>query len=140
MKDKNGIGIECQNCGAFEYCKGSSAYEQCQNKAFFPSYEAYEARIAELQDELMVVTESERVEAQEADRLREELQKLKEENLIREVNSEVEIPKKELRLTDEELDLIRKAFQEQIWEDKDGWSSEKKIIAKCTELLKERNK
>ena len=48
--------------------------------------------------------------------------------------------KKELCFTDEELDLIRKNFQEQIWEDKDGWSAEKKIIAKCTELLKERNK
>ena len=52
MKDENGICIECQNCGAFEYCKDSSAYEQCQNKAFFPSKEAYESRIKELQDEL----------------------------------------------------------------------------------------
>ena len=51
MKDKNGIKIECQNCGAFEYCKDSSAYEQCQNKAFFPSSQAYETRIAELQAE-----------------------------------------------------------------------------------------
>ncbi len=52
MKDKNGINIDCQNCEAFEYCKDSSAYEQCQNKAFSPSKEAYEARIKELQDEL----------------------------------------------------------------------------------------
>ena len=106
MKDENGIKIECQNCGAFEYCKDSSAYEQCQNKAFFPSYKAYEARIAELQKELYVVSESEKVEAPEADRLREELRKLKEENLIRAVNSKVE-----LCLKDEELDLIRKNLQ-----------------------------
>ena len=46
--------------------------------------------------------------------------------------------KKELRFTDKELDLIRNAFQDQIREDKDGWSAEKKIIAKCDELLKER--
>lgn len=52
--------------------------------------------------------------------------------------SEVEIPKKELCFTDEELDLIRKYLQGQIWEYKDGWSAVKKIISKCNELLKER--
>lgn len=52
--------------------------------------------------------------------------------------SEVEILKRELRFTDKELNLIRNAFQEQIWEYKDGWSAVKKIIAKCDELLKER--
>ena len=52
MKDKNGIEIDCQNCEAFEYCKDSSAYEQCQNKAFSPSKEAYEARIADLEKKL----------------------------------------------------------------------------------------
>ena len=108
MKDKNGINIDCQNCEAFEYCKDSSAYEQCQNKAFSPSKEAYEVRIKELQDELYadkynyesweeikeehqkleatilklqkelnIVQESERAEAQEADRLREEVKVLK---------------------------------------------------------------
>lgn len=107
MKDKNGIKICCQNCEAFEYCKDSSAYEQCQNKAFSPSKEAYEARIKELQDELYadkynyesweeikeehqkleativklqkelnIVQESERAEAQEADRLRAEVEEL----------------------------------------------------------------
>jgi hypothetical protein len=114
MKDKNGINIECQNCEAFEYCKDSSAYEQCQNRAFSPSKEAYEARIqelqelvstlkqkltkkeqerrhetsllhkriAELQKELYVVQESERAEAQEADRLREEVKELKAHNEV----------------------------------------------------------
>lgn len=44
----------------------------------------------------------------------------------------------ELGFTDKELNLIRNAFQEQIQEDKCGWSAEKKIVAKCNELLKER--
>ena len=100
MKDKNGIEIDCQNCEAFEYCKDSSAYEQCQNKAFSPSKEAYEARIAELQAENALLKES--------------------------------------RFANNELNLIRNTFQEQIWEDKCGWSAEKRIIAKCNELLKER--
>ena len=82
MKDENGICIECQNCGAFEYCKDSSAYEQCQNKAFFPSKEAYEARIAELQKELNIVQKSERVLAQEADRLRAEVKELEAHNEV----------------------------------------------------------
>lgn len=42
------------------------------------------------------------------------------------------------QFTRDELDLIRNAFQDQIRDDKDGWSAEKKIIAKCNELLKER--
>lgn len=46
--------------------------------------------------------------------------------------------KKELRFTDEELNLIRNAFRAQIRDDKDGWSAEKKIVAKCDELLKQR--
>ena len=58
MKDENGIEIDCQNCEAFEYCKDSSAYEQCQNKAFSPSKEAYEARISELQTENALLKES----------------------------------------------------------------------------------
>ncbi len=50
MKDKNGIEVKCK-----------------------PTEEAYEARIAELQNELTVIQESERAEAQEADRLRGEV-------------------------------------------------------------------
>lgn len=42
------------------------------------------------------------------------------------------------QFTRDELDLIRNAFQDQIRDDKDGWRAEKKIIAKCDELLKER--
>lgn len=114
MKDKNGIEIECKNCEAFEYCKDSSAYEQCQNRAFSPGKEAYEARIAELQElvstlkqkltkkeqerrhessllnkriaalqkELNIVQESERAEAQEADKLRAEVKELKAHNEV----------------------------------------------------------
>lgn len=169
MKDENGIEIKCENCdvNAQRDCnlgnaeRGRAGSNGCR-WYFYPSYRAYEARIAELQTELNVIQESECVEAQEADRLREEVKELKRENallkdgkshimdvkmspeLIKQtigaVNSEVEILKKELCFTDEELDLIRKYLQEQIWEYKEGWSSVKKIIAKCTELLKERNK
>lgn len=47
-----------------------------RTERFLPSVEAYEARIAELQNELNIVQESERAEAQEADRLREEVKEL----------------------------------------------------------------
>lgn len=109
MKDKNGIEIDCENCASVDYCKDSFSCEQCpcQNGAFLPSVEAYEARIKELQDELYadkynyesweeikeehqkleativklqkelnIVQESERAEAQEADRLRAEVKEL----------------------------------------------------------------
>lgn len=50
------------------FCKG---YDK-----FLPTDESYEARIADLQNELYVVQESARVEAQEADRLRTEVKEL----------------------------------------------------------------
>ena len=59
-------------------------------------------------------------------------------SIIRTINSEIENLKEELGFTDEELNLIRNSFQDQIRDDKDGWGEEKKIIAKCNELLKER--
>ena len=56
--------------------------------------------------------------------------------------------KEELGFTDEELNLIsefyfkHKYYDEALklflYADKDGWSAEKRIIAKCNELLKER--
>lgn len=78
MKDKNGIEIDCENCASVDYCKDSFSCEQCpcQNGAFLPSVEAYEARIVGLQKELNIVQESERAEAQEADRLRGEIKEL----------------------------------------------------------------
>lgn len=77
MKDENGIDVECQNCASANFCKDSFICEcPCQNGAFLPSVAAYEARIAELQKELNVVQESERAEAQEADRLREKVKGL----------------------------------------------------------------
>lgn len=131
MKDKNGIKIECQNCGAFEYCKDSSAYEQCQNKAFFPSKEAYEARIQDLQAEnaLLKDGESHIMDVKMSPKFV--------KSIIRAINSEVEILKRELRFTDEELNLIRNTFQELIWEDDEcDWSAEKKIVDKCYDILK----
>ena len=84
MKDKNGIDVECQNCASVNFCKDSFVCEQCpcQNGAFLPSMAAYEARIVELQKELNIVQESERAEAQEADRLRAEVKELKSHNEV----------------------------------------------------------
>lgn len=87
MKDKNGIEIKCENCDDFTPVgtngRGCALYEEdCENVfgekrcTFRASNEAHEARIAELQNELYVVQESERVEAQEADRLRAEVEEL----------------------------------------------------------------
>ena len=84
MKDKNGIEICCENCdvNAQRDCclwskKGiqEAGSDDCQ-EFFYPSHKAYEARIAELQNELYVVQGSERAEAQEADRLRAEVKAL----------------------------------------------------------------
>lgn len=84
MKDKNGIDIKCENCdvNAQRDCanwnpkSGKEGTEHCVNDYFLPSYKAYEDRIAELQKELNIVQESERAEAQEADRLRTEIKEL----------------------------------------------------------------
>lgn len=74
MKDENGIEIFCENC------KFSKTPPRCKfgslDCLFIPSANAYKARIAELQNTLNVVQESERAEAQEADRLREEVNEL----------------------------------------------------------------
>ena len=83
MKDKNGIEIDCSNCAvnAQRDCnlwnaeRGKVGSNGCR-EYFYPSYKAYEARIAELQRELTVVQESERAEAQEADRLRGEIKEV----------------------------------------------------------------
>lgn len=60
MKDKNGIEIKCENCdvNAQRDCanwnpkSGKEGTEYCVNDYFLPSYKAYEARIAELQNSL----------------------------------------------------------------------------------------
>lgn len=84
--DENGIEICCENCRHCEYCDDkfypdvTGGGEGCS--CFEPSVAAYEARIAELQNELNVVQESERAEAQEADRLRAEVKELKAHNEV----------------------------------------------------------
>lgn len=83
MKDKNGIEIKCKNCANY----GTYLFMPCllclrKNAGFKPTVESYEARIAELQKELHVVQESERVEAQEADILRAEIKELKAHNEV----------------------------------------------------------
>ena len=77
MKDKNGIEICCKNCANY----GTYLFMPCllclqKNAGFKPTVESYEARITELQKELNIVQESERAEAQEADRLRAEVKDL----------------------------------------------------------------
>ena len=88
MKDKNGIGICCENCDVnaqidcanwnTENCEEGS--EHCVNEYFLPSYEACEARISELQSKLMVARESGDVEAQDIDMLRADVKELRAEN------------------------------------------------------------
>lgn len=84
--DENGIEICCENCRHYEYCDDkfypdvASGGEGCS--CFEPSVAAYEACITELQNELNVVQESERAEAQEADRLRAEVKELKSHNEV----------------------------------------------------------
>lgn len=80
MKDKNGIEIKCENCAPIVawICPNRDSYpcKTDSTDSFQPSPKAYEARIAELQKELNIVQESERAEAQEADRLRAEVKEL----------------------------------------------------------------
>ena len=76
---KNGIDVCCENCRHYEYCNDKfypDAGMTADSCGFELSAKAYEARIAELQKELNVVQESERAEAQEADRLRAEVKTL----------------------------------------------------------------
>lgn len=77
MKDKNGIEKACINCRYYEVCASDEVCEK-----YTITVQAYEARIAALQKELNVVQESERAEAQEADRLRAEVKELKAHNEV----------------------------------------------------------
>ena len=83
MKDENGIEIKCENCELYngKFCEIRETYPECNKGGYFnPTIDAYKARIAELQKELTVIQESERAEAQEADKLRAEVRWLKKEN------------------------------------------------------------
>lgn len=79
MKDENGVEIKCENCAFYDgkFCDISETSPECYKRDYFlPTEEAYITRIADLQKELNIVQESERAEAQEADRLREEVKEL----------------------------------------------------------------
>lgn len=113
MKDKNGIEIRCDICKNRIFPTVCNRCKDCSG--FSPDEDAYQARIAELQEllvstlkqkltkkvqerrhessllnkriaalqkELNIVQESERAEAQEADRLREEVKELKAHNEV----------------------------------------------------------
>ena len=66
MKDKNGIEICCKNCDedAQRHCanwnpkNGKEGSEHCVNDYFSPSFKALQARIAELQKQLKMSTQS----------------------------------------------------------------------------------
>lgn len=109
MKDKNGIEKNCSNCRYYEVCASN---EVCEKYTItIKAYEArivelqelvstlkqkltkkeqerrhesslLNKRIAKFQKELTVVQESERAEAQEADRLRAEVKELKAHNEV----------------------------------------------------------
>lgn len=84
MKDKNGIDICCENCNDdvaincphYNPDNPDDDWGCVIPGEFVPSYDALFARITELQKELNIVQESERAEAQEADRLRAEVKEL----------------------------------------------------------------
>ncbi len=55
MKDKNGIEIKCYNCKLYTqgFCGAIEVCPECYKTGFFnPTTDAYEARIAELQNSL----------------------------------------------------------------------------------------
>lgn len=170
MKDKNGINISCENCRCV--CKYDSMCLAHTPPSFFrPTSEALEARIKELQDELYadkynyesweeIKEEHQKLEATISD-LKRENALLKDgkshvmdlkvspkfvKSIIRTVNSEVEILKRELRFTDEELYFIKTATSMAILdcETNSPKPSDEKlklmwsIKSKCDELLKER--
>lgn len=80
MKDKNKIEIRCDNCKHRIYPIVCNHCKDCSD--FSPDEDAYQARISELHTMLEIVQESERAEAQEADRLREEVKELKAHNEV----------------------------------------------------------
>lgn len=112
MKDKNGIEIRCDICKNRIFPTVCNRCKDCSD--FSPDEDAYQARIAELQElvstlkqkltkkeqerrhessllnkriaalqkELNIVQESERAEAQEADKLRAEIKELKAHNEV----------------------------------------------------------
>lgn len=143
MKDENGIEICCENCDDFipvgTNSRGCTLYEEdCEyvfggeRCVFKASSEAYEARIQELQIENALLKDG------ESHVMNVKMSPKFVKSITRMINSEIENLKEELGFTDEELNLIRDTFQSEIREDKCGWSAEKRIIAKCNELLNER--
>ena len=84
MKDENGVEVCCKNCNDdvaincphYNPDNPDEDFGCVVSGGFVPSYDALFARIAELQNELTVIQESERAEAQEADRLRGEVKEL----------------------------------------------------------------
>lgn len=172
MKDENGIEIDCENCVLYagRYCDVRETFSGCKDD-FRPTEKAYKARIKELQDELYadkynyesweeIKEEHQKLEATISD-LKRENALLKDgeshitdvklspkfiKSIIRAVNSEVEILKRELRFTDEEIDFIKKAISMAILdcETNPPKPSDENLIlmwsikSKCDGLLKER--
>ena len=59
MKDENGIEIKCENCEYYngKFCEARDTYPECNKGSYFnPTIDAYKARIAELQEEIEIIT------------------------------------------------------------------------------------
>ena len=144
MKDKNGIKICCKNCNDdvainclhYNPDNPDEDWGCVVSGGFVPSYDALFARITELQSENERLLDC----LTEHNILHPDVQKgMDRLNALADKREGLK-PKceglKEQSFTIEEIDLIRKILQEQIWEDKDGWSMERAIVAKCDAILK----
>lgn len=119
-KDKNGIEKNCSNCRYYEVCASNEVCEK-----YTITIKAYEARITELQKELHVVQKSERVEAQEADRLREEVKELKEHNEV--LQKRVQEFSMELldRIMRDNKDILERLKQAESEDNYENWDIER---------------
>ena len=134
MKDKNKIEIRCENCKHRIFPAACNHCKDCSD--FSPDEHAYQARISELHTMLELVQASERAEAREADRLREEVKELEKKltetvKLLGERSREcgeleaynevlqrrieefsMELPDRNIKenFTNEEIDFIKKAI------------------------------
>lgn len=165
MKDKNGIEIKCENCAPIVawICPHRDSYP-CTTDSFLPSTKAYEARIAELQNELdetkKKLTETVKLlseKSRECGKLQALLEVKNRSNMSTQSTDAVDVSKNGEKsteseqshledFTNEEIDFIKKAISMAIFDCETNppkssdenlklmWS----IKSKCDELLKER--
>ena len=123
MKDKNGIDVYCKNCNDdvaincphYNPDNPDDDWGCVIPGEFVPSYDALFTRIAELQKELTVIQESERAEAQEADRLRAEVKEMKAYNEVLQKRIEefsMELLDRTMKENKDVLERLKKAESE----------------------------